>query len=309
MDSCSVTSREVSVTSIQLTSENQHFPPIDEPTLATDNFLLNMTDLARTVDELLPLFNERPATNTVLGIPELKEHIILQLSTDQILQAKLLSRATKELIETSPLITLQTIFPAQTTASTPFVPNIMGTNEFFITDEEQFQIITPSPTRSLHYAPSADVPGTMQAFYHLHREYDEPTLLPPLTKGQMQTTLFRYNPSTRVTVTNWKPLSTKICVGWTNFTIHVKSCRVVDLVALVEKLGAILATMPETEVKKALAGGDWLEGIKEHQLELHSWGKHLTEEQKAVLVEGSELEVGFEGWWYPLRRDFYGFDF
>ncbi|SMQ52942.1 unnamed protein product [Zymoseptoria tritici ST99CH_3D7] len=224
----------------------------DQNPLATNDFLLAMTDLTRMVDALLPTSNIELA-NTVLGIPELKQNIITNLATDEILLAKLLSRSTKDLIESSPSITQELIFPTQLDTATLFVPNIMGTNEFFITDEEQFQIITPTPTRSLHYAPSADVPGTMQAFYHLHREHDNPTKLPPLTDPQMQTILFRYDPSTRVTITNWKPLITKICVGWTNFSIHVKSCRVVDLVALVEKLGAILATMPETEVKKALA--------------------------------------------------------
>ncbi|KJX94360.1 hypothetical protein TI39_contig4202g00038 [Zymoseptoria brevis] len=309
MDAYSLTTSEVSATKNQSASGNQHSPPIDEPAVATDDFLITMTDLARMVDDLLPSINERPATNIVLGIPEMKEHIITNLATDEILQAKLISRDAKDLIETSPLITQELIFPAQPTTTATFVPNIMGTNDFFITDEEHFQIITPTPTRSLHYAPSTDVPGTMQAFYHLHCEYEKPTLLPPLTNRQMQTTLFRYASSTRLTVTNCRPLSTKLCVGWTNFSIYVKPCRVSDLVALVEKLGDILATMPETEVKKALAASHWLEGIKEHQLELDSWGKHLTEEEKAVLVEGSELDVGFEGWWYPLRRDYYGFAF
>ncbi|SMR55770.1 unnamed protein product [Zymoseptoria tritici ST99CH_1E4] len=271
----------------------------------TDIFFRTMNDFYRIYDDVFLASNAGPFTNAVYELPEMMENIITHLPTTDILQAKLISQYTNSLITTSPSIIHELLFPTEQAPAAAFVPNALGTTNFFIVDQEKWFIMKPDNLCSLQLAPSER--GDIELYYHLHPERHISTILPPLTDAQKQTILFPRKASTRVNVTNWSPLNPSWMWNdlWMTFSIHVKSCRLQDLTNLVEKLNVMLYLINEKEAREVEKADDWkiklIELVEEKNVVP---GPQLTEHEKAMFVDGSKLEVGFGHWWNVLRNEY-----
>ncbi|KJX94344.1 hypothetical protein TI39_contig4202g00037 [Zymoseptoria brevis] len=271
----------------------------------TDDFIRTMNDFYRMYEDVLLATNAKPSPNAVFELPEIMENIVTHLPTDDILKTRLVSQYTNSLITTSPSIIHELLFPTEQAPAAAFVPNALGTTNFFINDEANWMILKPTNLCSLQLAPSQR--GEMELYYHLHPERLVETILPPLTANQKQTFLFPSKASTRVNVTNWSPLDPS-WVGndlWMTCSIHVKSCRLEDLVNLVEKLNVMLYLIDEKEARTVEKAEDWKVKLTELVEEKHVDPEpQLTEQEKNMCVDGSKLEVGFGHWWNVLRNEY-----
>ncbi|SMR58140.1 unnamed protein product [Zymoseptoria tritici ST99CH_3D1] len=230
------------------------------------------------------------STPAVLDTTELLEAVILHLKTFDIVQAKLVNRNFYNTISKSSAITHELLFPTTLPGLVPFVPNPIGTHEFFIPDQEQKQMINRYDHGCLHYAPATS--GKYELFWHLKLQNPIPTVIVPLSAIQQNRVLFPKEVSTRINVTNWAAMSDEgvrkqMC---TKFSITVKPSRLNELLGLIEKLGKAFQNASRTVLLETQASGDWK--------------RLLTYHEKEMLFEDGGLEVGFGYWWMALNNEY-----
>ncbi|KJX94316.1 hypothetical protein TI39_contig4202g00039 [Zymoseptoria brevis] len=230
------------------------------------------------------------STSGVLDTTELLEAIVLYLNTYDMVHAKLISRHFYNTISKSSAITHELLFPTTPAGLIPFVPNPIGTHEFFVPDQDQKQLINRYDHGCLHYAPATC--GKYELFWHLKLQDPTPTVIVPLGDNQQNMVLFPKDVSTRINVTNWAAMSDEgvskqMC---TEFSITVKSSRLNELVGLIEKLGKAFRNASRTVLFEAQTSGNWKRLLSFHE--------------KEMLSEGGKLEVGFGYWWMALNNEY-----